>query len=139
MSTPTNTTLRQLNTLNQWLEDVFGEEIRLSHLLNQAGLTETEINDIKTKHLSDFIELVLNWIINNTIRHDGERRNNMMIRHYGLIDGNPETLQSIGENLGLSRERIRQLVKKRLQFYKNTKNKEIFKVEIASIAKSLLK
>ncbi|NLF64307.1 MAG: hypothetical protein GX579_06855 [Chloroflexi bacterium] len=41
-----------------------------------------------------------------------------MVRRYGLLDGRPETLQSIGNSLQLSRERIRQLVQKRIQFHK---------------------
>jgi N-methylhydantoinase B/oxoprolinase/acetone carboxylase alpha subunit len=133
-----NDTLRELDAINEWLGDVFGEGTRLSTLLNEAGLSEDEAQEIKTKHLASFIQAVVDLIVNNTANHDGERRNSIMVRHYGLLDGKPETLQSIGDSLELSRERIRQLVQKRVRLYSNTKRKEQFKADIASIARRLL-
>lgn len=131
-------TLSQLNALNSWLKDVFGEDTRLSVLLTEAGLSEADNEAVKSKHLTAFIQAVVDLIANNTANHDGERRNSVMVRHYGLLDGKPETLQSIGDSLDLSRERIRQLVQKRIRLYSNAKRKEQFKADIASIARRLL-
>jgi DNA-directed RNA polymerase sigma subunit (sigma70/sigma32) len=138
MTAVSNKTLRQLDALNSWLKDVFGEDIRLSMLLTEAGLTEADSETVKSKHLAAFIQAVVNLIANNTANHDGERRNSVMVRHYGLLDGKPETLQSIGDTLELSRERIRQLVQKRVRLYSNAKHKEQFKADIAGIARWLL-
>lgn len=138
MATVSDETLRQLNAINGWLGDVFGKDTRLSGLLNDAGLKEAEAETIKTKHLANFLQSVVNLIVNNTANHDGERRNSVMVRHYGLIDGKPETLQSIGDSLELSRERIRQLVEKRIRLYSSAKRKEQFKADVATIARELL-
>lgn len=138
MATVSDETLRQLNAINGWLGDVFGKDTRLSGLLNDAGLNEAEAEAIKTKHLARFLQAVVNLIATNTANHDGERRNSVMVRHYGLIDGKPETLQSIGDSLELSRERIRQLVEKRIRLYSSAKRKEQFKADVATIARELL-
>lgn len=138
MATVSDETLRQLNAINGWLGDVFGKDTRLSGLLNDAGLNEAEAEAIKTKHLARFLQAVVNLIAANTANHDGERRNSVMVRHYGLIDGKPETLQSIGDSLELSRERIRQLVEKRIRLYSSAKRKEQFKADVAAIARELL-
>lgn len=131
-------TLLQLTAINKWLTDVFGEGTRLSTLLEDAGLSGDEVELIKTKHLASFTQTVIDLVVSNTAHHDGVRRNSVMVRHYGLLDGKPETLQSIGDSLGLSRERIRQLVKKRVRLYRYAKRKEKFKVDVAVAARSLL-
>ena len=61
-----------------------------------------------------------------------------MVRHYGLVSGKRETLRSIGESLRLSHERIRQLVGKRIRFYRTKKRKVQFQTEMAAIARELL-
>jgi DNA-directed RNA polymerase sigma subunit (sigma70/sigma32) len=138
MGTASDDALRQLNALNEWLGDVYGEGTRLSALLNEAGISEAEAESIKVNHLASFLQAVVSLIVDTTGNHDGERRNDVMVRHYGLIAGKPETLQSIGDSLELSRERIRQLVQKRIRLYKNAKRKEQFKTDVAAIARGLL-
>jgi DNA-directed RNA polymerase sigma subunit (sigma70/sigma32) len=134
----TEKTLKLLDAINKWLDDVFGEGKRLSQLLSESGLEDAEIQRLKTHHLTEFIETVLNLISETTDKHDGERRNDVMIRHYGLMSGEAETLQAIGDTLGLSRERIRQLVNKRLQLYRHPKRKERFISEVHQRAKRIL-
>ncbi len=131
-------TLRLLDAINEWLNDVFGEGKRLSQILGDSGLEDPEIQRLKTHHLTAFIEAVLNLIYETTDKHDGERRNDVMIRHYGLVSGEAETLQAIGDSLGLSRERIRQLVNKRLQLYRHPKRKERFIRDLHQRAKRIL-
>lgn len=138
MGTVSDDALRQLNAINEWLADVYGEGTRLSVLLSEAGISETETETIKVKYLASFLQAVVSLIVDSTGNHDGERRNSVMVRHYGLLDGKPETLQSIGDSLELSRERIRQLVQKRIRLYKNTKRKEQFKTDVAAVARGLL-
>lgn len=129
-------TLRQLDALNIWLGDVFGEGTRFSGLLTETGFTDAEINTIKSNYLTDFIQGVVDLVANSN--HGSERRNRVMVRRYGLLDGNPETLQSIGTSMELSRERIRQLVQKHIRFYSSSKRQEQFKADITSIARRLL-
>ncbi len=131
-------TLRLLNAINGWLGDVFGGGARLSDLLHKAGLNETEIEQIKADYLAIYIQSVLKLIAETTDKHDGERRNAVMMRYYGLMNGERESLQAIGESLQLSRERMRQLLKKRLQLYRHPKRKEKFLAELATLARRLL-
>lgn len=131
-------TLKLLIALNKWLSNVFGEDTLLSTLLIEADLSEIEIERIKTNHLHDFLIGVAEKIETTTDRHDGNRRNAVVVRYYGLKDGQKETLQSIGDSLGLSRERIRQLVKKRIRLYQGAKRKELFKADLAIIAHEIL-
>jgi DNA-directed RNA polymerase sigma subunit (sigma70/sigma32) len=138
MGTASDDALRQLNAINEWLGDVYGEGTRLSTLLGEASLSTSDAEEIKADHLASFLQAVVNLIVDTTGNHDGERRNNVMVRHYGLLDGKPETLQSIGDSLELSRERIRQLIQKRIRLYKNAKRKEQFKTDVAAIARGLL-
>ena len=130
--------LHQLDALNNWLVDVFDEGIRLSILLVKVGLSEEEVQEIKTQHLEDFIQAVIDLIVDNIDSYDGDRCNNVMVRHYGLLNGKPETLQSIGDSMELSRERIRQLVQKRIRYYRNHHRKEQFKTDMANIGQRLL-
>jgi DNA-directed RNA polymerase sigma subunit (sigma70/sigma32) len=114
---------------------VYPETLRL---LNKAGLSETEIEQIKADYLAIYTQSVLNLIAETTDKHDGERRNAVMMRYYGLVNGERESLQAIGESLQLGRERMRQFVKKRLQLYRHPKRKEKFLAELATLARQLL-
>lgn len=131
-------TLKLLNAINGWLDDIFGDGVRLSDLLRKAGLNEAEIEQIKADYLTIYVQSVLNLIAETTDKHDGERRNAVMMRYYGLMNGERESLRAIGESLQLSRERMRQLLKKRLQLYRHPKRKEKFLVELATLARRLL-
>jgi DNA-directed RNA polymerase sigma subunit (sigma70/sigma32) len=131
-------TLKLLNAINGWLDDIFGDGVRLSDLLRKAGLDEAEIEQIKADYLTIYVQSVLNLIAETTDKHDGERRNAVMMRYYGLMNGERESLRAIGESLQLSRERMRQLLKKRLQLYRHPKRKEKFLVELATLARRLL-
>ncbi|WP_316964663.1 sigma-70 family RNA polymerase sigma factor [Acaryochloris sp. CCMEE 5410] len=44
-----------------------------------------------------------------------ERERLIVIQRYGLDDGEPKTLDEIGQQLGVSRERIRQIVNKAIK------------------------
>lgn len=69
---------------------------------------------------------------------DGERLQTILFRRYG-IDGNPPgTLQSIGELLGISRERIRQLEKKALRLCRHKKNLQNFESDLRESARTYL-
>lgn len=138
MAKITNDVLSQLNTLNEWLKDVFGEDTRLSTILSEGGISEADILLIKQQYLAEFLQQVVKCIVETVDKHDGERRNDVMVRHYGLLTGKPETLQAIADSLILSRERIRQLVKKRTQIYRYPKRKQQFRESIIAIGKTII-
>jgi DNA-directed RNA polymerase sigma subunit (sigma70/sigma32) len=128
----------KLNAVNHWLEDVYGPESHISGFLSRSGFSQEDINKIKTNHLAAFIEATLDYIRSVADGHDGVRRNSILVRHYGLISGQAETLQAIGDDLGLSRERIRQLCSKRLSFFRHKKAKAEFEAELVAIGERLL-
>ncbi|NUQ05084.1 MAG: hypothetical protein HUU31_14460 [Anaerolineae bacterium] len=138
MPVPHADVLSQLNALNEWLEDVFGEDTRFSTILSEGGISEADILLIKQQHLAEFLQQAVDCIVETVDKHDGERRNDVMVRHYGLLTGKPETLQAIGDSLNLSRERIRQLVKKRTQVYRYPKRKQQFRESVVVIGKTIL-
>jgi DNA-directed RNA polymerase sigma subunit (sigma70/sigma32) len=137
MPTAKSETLRQLDAINDWLQDIFGKGMRLSKLLAKAGLSESQIENIKTHHLTEFIQSVLNLIV-ELDESDESRQVPMMQRFYGLINGTPETLQTIGDSVGLSRERVRQLIKKPIQRYRHPKRKERLIAGLVKLAQDLL-
>lgn len=130
-------TLNQFNALNKWLSDVYGEGTHFGALLIDSGFNDTEIEQIKQEHLSEFLQAVLNLLESY---HDlsREERNMLMLQHYGLIDGKPQNLYAMGAKLGVCGERVRQLVHQRLNLYKNPKRQLKLRSDFATIGRRLL-
>jgi len=135
-------TLRQLDALNNWLSDVYGEEARFSTLLIEAGFSEVEIEQIKREHLSEFLQAVIDLMAEYTDDQSGEGRNRLtmqlMVQCYGLIDGKPQDRYVIGHSVGVCGERIRQLVNRRLRLYRDPKQQAKFQDDFAAIGRRLL-
>lgn len=67
--------------------------------------------------------LIMRWLdcLNETEKH-------IIVKRYGLDDSEPETLETIGNSLGITRERVRQIEKRVLSKLKNlisTKNIDV--------------
>jgi DNA-directed RNA polymerase sigma subunit (sigma70/sigma32) len=139
MTMPTDETLAKLNALNDWLKEIYEAEVRLSDLLAKANISSEKIIKVKQDHLSKYLDGVFTFLQNIEVGHDGSRRHDMMLRHYGLITGNKETLQSIADEYKVSRERIRQLVEKRLQLLRNKKRRLDFEQELVRLVDVILK
>lgn len=138
MSAITPDTHNRLNALNAWLADVFGEGTRLSTLLQQAGVSDDDISAIKAQHLDQFLAAVVDFIAGMSEGLDGARRTEIMLRRYGLVSGQPKTLQNVGESFGVTRERIRQIVKKRLVYMRNKRRREAIVQAVVTIAHKIL-
>jgi Sigma-70, region 4 len=103
-------TAERLRGINRLLGAIFrGRSPKLSDLLKDQGFTSTEIGALKTRLLDRYLdELTRIWIGFFEEILPANRALVLRLR-YGLDGESPPTLQAIGEELGLSRERIRQL------------------------------
>ncbi len=59
-------------------------------------------------------DIIFKWL---TFLSDNEKT--IIIRRYGLSGNDPETLESIGNDLGITRERVRQIEKRVLSKMRN--------------------
>ena len=62
------------------------------------------------------------------------REKEVLIRRYGLLDGEAMTLDQVGQAMNLSRERIRQIEEKALRKLRNPIRSEQLKVYMADLA-----
>src|SRR5210317_1561979 len=76
----------------------------------------------------------LNQIID--ILNDKEQE--VIIKRYGFDDGYPKTLQFVGENMYITRERVRQIQKKALQILKRVAMQTDTK-QIVDVAEEIIK
>jgi RNA polymerase sigma factor (sigma-70 family) len=81
-----DTPLDDENAAESWLEDRRGREAH-----EEASAHERE------------------GLLRGALRRLDPRSRQILVRRHGLFDAAPETLKSIGDSLGLSRERVRQI------------------------------
>lgn len=137
MPDSTDNTLLQFDALNHWLGDVYGEGIGFGTLLLDAGFSETEIDQIKREHLSEFLQGVIDLLASYN-DFSNNARYQVMLQHYGLIDGKPLAFNVIGNSVGLAGERIRQLVTRRLDLYRAPERQAKFRYDFAALGRRLL-
>lgn len=83
---------------------------------------DTPVGDDEETHLSDFVEdslavtpsdaatfTMLQKSINEALNTLKEREKKIILLRYGLCDGHPRTLEEVGREFSLTRERIRQI------------------------------
>lgn len=107
----------QIMGLNRLLTAVYNRETRLSSLLADLGFSPQQIETIRRDHLeyvtTQYIALIEERLLQ--VRAGGERLSHIINRRFGLDGNRPETLQALGQQLGISRERVRQLEQKTLR------------------------
>lgn len=99
----------QLKGVNDFLEETYTKGTRLSTLLANLGFEQQQIEILRAHHLETLVVKFIALIQNSL---DDQRLFEIVVRRYGLDGDIPDTLQAIGEKLGVSRERIRQLLVK---------------------------
>jgi RNA polymerase primary sigma factor len=119
-----------------WTKDKINEIIQLSETpvslstpIGEEGDTQLEdfiANDDFTPE-SEADNLALHDSLFHLINKMSKREKDILLKRFGFIDGRVYTLEEIGAEYNVTRERIRQIEGKALKFLRSPKNKEYLK------------
>ncbi len=107
---------------------ISAEKVREIQKVSQEPVSlETPIGEEEDSHLGDFIEdsdavvpvdaasfILLQEQLESVLHTLSEREKKVIQLRFGLIDGHPRTLEEVGREFGVTRERIRQIESKTL-------------------------
>lgn len=125
--------------LNRFLTTIYDTDMRISILLSEIGYDPHQIQFLRHNYLEDLINgciLLLNQRI--TAYSGGDRLSIIINQRYGLDGQSSQTLQAIGDELNISRERVRQLEQKIIRRFKGRKNHQLVEAGLKVIADNLL-
>jgi RNA polymerase primary sigma factor len=138
-------TINRLIKVSRQLLQEKGREPTAEEIAQQMGLTpekvrevikisqepislETPIGEEEDSHLSDFIEdqeavapaeaasvMLLKEKMADVLKNLTERERKVLVLRFGLEDGHQRTLEEVGQEFGVTRERIRQIEAKALR------------------------
>jgi RNA polymerase primary sigma factor len=108
--------------------DLTPEKVREIQKVAQEPISlETPIGEEEDSHLGDFIEdsdavvpvdaasfLLLQEQLDSVLHTLSDREKKVIQLRFGLTDGHPRTLEEVGREFGVTRERIRQIESKTL-------------------------
>jgi len=108
--------------------DITAEKVREIQKVSQEPVSlETPIGEEEDSHLGDFIEdaeavvpidaasfILLQEQLESVLHTLSEREKKVIELRFGLVDGHPRTLEEVGREFGVTRERIRQIESKTL-------------------------
>lgn len=123
---------KRANGLNKLLKDVFGEEHSIQFVLRSNGFSDENFFELREK-TSEFLDAVINSFY---IALD-DRFAAVLIRRYGLQDGDVVALQTLGVEASLSRDRIRQIEDKAIRRVRNKLEKIILSAASGAIGKPI--
>lgn len=117
------------------------EKVREIRKISQEPVSlETPIGEEDDSHLGDFIEddsaidpgeaanyTMLREQLNEVLSCLGAREKRVLQLRFGLIDGTPRTLEEVGKEFDVTRERIRQIEAKALRKLKSPNKSELLK------------
>jgi RNA polymerase primary sigma factor len=109
--------------------DVTLEKVRSTRKIAQTPISfETPIGEEEESHLGDFIEdkavaspsdtaihMSLQKNVASMLKHLNPREERIIRMRFGFEDGNPHTLEEVGQTFAVTRERIRQIEAKALR------------------------
>jgi len=75
--------------------------------------SEVALGEMLVGNLEEPDDAIERWAITDLVRHGldelPQRTRRVLELRFGLVDGQPRTLIEVGQELGVSRERVRQL------------------------------
>ncbi|MBM4464433.1 MAG: hypothetical protein FJ014_02500 [Chloroflexi bacterium] len=134
MSGQSPETQARLQSINKFLEEIYGHPRWLSDILRAAGMDEDEITRLRSDHLDDYLAGLLRRWWSWMAEILPSRRDDIIVRRYGLNGSPRPSLAHLGHEYGISRERVRQLEKsalKRLRYPARRRRLERIAVETA--------
>ena len=108
-------TRARLQSINRLLEDTYGHPRWLSDILCDAGMAEGEIARLRRDHLDTYLPGLLRRWQSWMAEILPSRRDDIIIRRYSLNGSPRPSLANLGNEYGISRERVRQLEKDALK------------------------
>lgn len=125
--------------LNKFLASIYDTDMRISILLSEIGYDARQIQYLRQNCLEKLVDGCILLINQRIVAYsDGVRLNKVISQRYGL-DGQPsQTLQTIGNELHISRERVRQLEQKVIRRFRGRKNHQLIEAGLKVIADDLL-
>ncbi len=125
--------------VNEFLSAVYQRRVFLSSLLTEQGFTTEQVERLYGEGLEPLATAVVELAQAQIKGYaGGERLWEVICRRFGL-DGQPgETLQVLGDRLGISRERVRQLESKALQRCRGVAFRRLMEAGVRSVAAALL-
>ncbi|MBC5800704.1 MAG: RNA polymerase sigma factor RpoD [Candidatus Eremiobacteraeota bacterium] len=138
-------TINRLIKISRQLLQELGRDPSVEEIANEMGLTpekvrevikisqepislETPIGEEEDSHLGDFIEdqeavapaeaasvMLLKEKMADVLKNLTERERKVLVLRFGLEDGHQRTLEEVGQEFGVTRERIRQIEAKALR------------------------
>ncbi|SHK32813.1 sigma factor-like helix-turn-helix DNA-binding protein [Tepidibacter formicigenes] len=129
----------KLKGFNQLIEDSLKKKIKISDILEHNDFTQEEIAILKSEKLKQFLDLIIFGLKCSLIgSFTGNRQAEILVKRYGLDGGRVLTLQQMGDEFGVSKERVRQLQEKMLKKLTPTKTRHILEEIIVLTACNVL-
>lgn len=139
MLTLDSETRRRLTGVNRLLEDIYGRPLLLSNMLRSSGLSETEIARLRHHHLNRCLaELTQRWDawMGSILP---SRRHYIVVRRYSFNGAPRPTLADLGKELGISRERVRQLQKSAVNRLRSARRRQSLENIALEVARAVLR
>lgn len=150
-------TINRLIKISRQLLQELGRDPTVEEIATEMGLTpekvrevikisqepislETPIGEEEDSHLGDFIEdqeaiapaeaasvMLLKEKMADVLQNLSERERKVLVLRYGLEDGHQRTLEEVGQEFGVTRERIRQIEAKALRKLRHPSRGKVLK------------
>jgi DNA-directed RNA polymerase sigma subunit (sigma70/sigma32) len=129
----------QLRNINRFIYAIYDSPRQLSDILREAGVNDKDVNQIRHHQLEPYMaKLAASWeaLFKEVLT---SRQADIVVRYYGLTSEETTTLQQLGNEYNVSRERIRQLREHAIERLKQPEYKKKVEQLTYDVAQELLK
>ncbi len=129
----------QLRNINRFIYAIYDSPRQLSDILREAGVNDKDVNQIRHHQLEPYMaKLAASWerMLTDVLT---PREADIVVRYYGLTTEETTTLQQLGNEYNVSRERIRQLREHAIERLKQPDYKKKLEQLTYEVAEEILK